>query len=128
MSETPPPITMRRGQSKAITSQIPSAKLMTACRRVPWASVFPWRAGRHLAPTEITPTVAAELGAALARFHQVGLELSASSRRGSIYDHDHLVSRRVNAAARDEPGPGTQTEHRLCRSAKVKKGCAHGAF
>jgi homoserine kinase type II len=58
-----------------------------------FTSVFPWRAGKHLAPDEVTPAYAAELGAALAQLHVVGLALPAAWRRGSIYDHDHLVGR-----------------------------------
>lgn len=58
-----------------------------------WVSVFPWRRGRHLAASEVTPQHAAVLGAALARLHVVGLALPAAWRRGSIYDHDHLVTR-----------------------------------
>lgn len=58
-----------------------------------WVSVFPWRAGRHLAPADVTEHHAAELGGALAALHLAGLELPRSWRRGSIYDHDHLVAR-----------------------------------
>jgi homoserine kinase type II len=79
---TPPPIAARDGR--------PYAPL-DATRK--WVSVFPWRAGRHLAPNEVTIERASELGAALAALHTVGLELPASWRRGSIYDHEHLVAR-----------------------------------
>lgn len=58
-----------------------------------WVSVFPWRAGRHLAADAVTPAHATTFGAALAELHRAGLELPASWRRGSIYDHDHLVTR-----------------------------------
>lgn len=58
-----------------------------------WASVFPWRAGRHLAPDEVTPELAGAFGVALAELHVAGLALPAAWRRGSIYDHDHLVGR-----------------------------------
>ncbi len=58
-----------------------------------WVSVFPWRAGRHLGAAEITADAAFALGASLAQFHAIGLELPTAWRRGSIYDHDHLVAR-----------------------------------
>ena len=80
---TPAPIAARDGR--------PYAPLADA--RGKWVSVFPWRPGRHLAPAEVTTERAAELGAALASLHVVGLELPAAWRRGSIYDHDHLVGR-----------------------------------
>ena len=80
---TPAPIAARDGR--------PYAPLAGA--RGKWVSVFPWRAGTHLAANEVTTERAAELGAALASLHVVGLELPASWRRGSIYDHDHLVGR-----------------------------------
>lgn len=56
-----------------------------------WVSVFPWRDGRHL--HEVTPEIARAFGAALAKLHLAGLDLPAGWRRGSIYDHDHLVTR-----------------------------------
>ncbi|MGN6110971.1 MAG: homoserine kinase [Kofleriaceae bacterium] len=80
---TPPPV-------YAIDRR-PYAQLLGS--RGKWVSVFPWRDGRHLAPEEVTPQLVGELGEALAAFHLVGLELPASWRRGSIYDHDHLVGR-----------------------------------
>ena len=80
---TPPPIAARDGRAYA----------PLAGARGKWVSVFPWREGTHLAATEVTTERAAELGAALASLHVVGLELPASWRRGSIYDHDHLVGR-----------------------------------
>ncbi len=58
-----------------------------------WVSAFPWRDGRHLAPHEISPERAHTFGARLAELHRAGLELPAAWRRGSIYDHDHLVAR-----------------------------------
>nr|MBA3538676.1 phosphotransferase [Deltaproteobacteria bacterium] len=58
-----------------------------------WVSVFPWRAGHHLAPHEVTVERARTLGIALGDLHRIGLELPAAWRRGSIYDHDHLLSR-----------------------------------
>lgn len=64
-----------------------------ATERGKWVSVFPWRGGVHLMPGGVTPQRAQELGAALAQLHEVGMKLPASWRRGSIYDHDHLVGR-----------------------------------
>jgi homoserine kinase type II len=58
-----------------------------------WVSVFAWRPGHHLAATEITPEIAFALGAALAELHRIGQGLPTTWRRGSIYDHDHLVAR-----------------------------------
>jgi homoserine kinase type II len=80
---TPPPVAARDGR--------PYAPLSSA--RGKWVSVFPWRDGTHLAADDVTTDRASELGAALASLHLVGLELPASWRRGSIYDHDHLVGR-----------------------------------
>jgi homoserine kinase type II len=68
-----------------------------------WVSVFPWRAGVHLAPAEVTDAHAERLGAALARLHVAGLELPAGWRRGSIYDHDHLVGRYDRVATVSDP-------------------------
>lgn len=80
---TPAPVMARDGR--------PYAPLATEPRK--WVSVFPWRAGRHLAPGEVTAERASALGAALAQLHEVGRELPVAWRRGSIYDHDHLVAR-----------------------------------
>jgi homoserine kinase type II len=80
---TPAPIAARDGR--------PYAPLASA--RGKWVSVFPWRGGTHVAADEVTPGRASELGAALAQLHEVGRDLPASWRRGSIYDHDHLVAR-----------------------------------
>jgi homoserine kinase type II len=89
---TPPPEPARDGR--------PYASLAAGGK---WVSVFPWRAGRHLGPGEITPDIAAAFGAALARLHQVGLDLPAGWRRRSIYDHDHLVARHARFAASADP-------------------------
>jgi homoserine kinase type II len=80
---TPAPIAARDGR--------PYAPLASA--RGKWVSVFPWRSGVHLAPHEVTAERASDLGTALAQLHLVGRDLPASWRRGSIYDHDHLVGR-----------------------------------
>jgi homoserine kinase type II len=55
--------------------------------------VFPWRDGRHLAPDEVTEDHAGKLGVALGELHKVGLALPPAWRRGSIYEHEHLVAR-----------------------------------
>lgn len=89
---TPPPVMARDGR--------PYAALPGTDK---WVSAFPWRPGRHLAATEITPGVAAELGGALARLHLVGQDLPASWQRGSIYDHDHLVARHAGFARSSDP-------------------------
>src|SRR5262249_55221509 len=58
-----------------------------------WVSVFPWRDGHHLTPDEVTEDPARKLGRALAELHKVGLALPPAWRRGSIYEHEHLVAR-----------------------------------
>lgn len=90
---TPPPVIARDGR--------PYAPLANAHRK--WVSLFPWRSGSHLAPTEVTPERAAQLGAALAQLHVVGLELPAGWRRGSIYDHHHLVHRHAKFSCLSDP-------------------------
>lgn len=89
---TPPPILARDGRAYA---------RLGATHK--WVSVFPWRAGHHLAPDHITPEVAAAFGGALARLHAVGLELPHAWRRESIYDHAHLVARYAGFAASADP-------------------------
>ncbi len=90
---TPPPMLAPDGR--------PYAPLAGA--RGKWVSVFPWRAGRHLAPREVTPELAGRLGSELAALHVAGLELPVSWRRGSIYDHDHLVARFGRFASKSDP-------------------------
>jgi homoserine kinase type II len=51
----------------------------------------------------VTDAHAEALGAALATFHVAGLALPAAWRRGSIYDHDHLVARYERIAAEPDP-------------------------
>jgi homoserine kinase type II len=80
---TPPPIRARDGR--------PYAPLAGSTTK--WVSVFPWRDGVHLAAEAITPPIASTFGAALAELHLAALQLPAAWRRGSIYDHDHLVVR-----------------------------------
>ena len=89
---TPPPVTARDGR--------PYAPL-TGTRK--WTSVFPWRAGRHLAASEVTEATARELGRRFAEFHRAGLALPVAWRRGSIYDHDHLVARFTRISQNTDP-------------------------
>jgi len=86
---TPPPVVARDGR--------PYAPLGAK-----WVSVFPWRAGGHLAADEVTPAIAEAFGAALAQLHTVGLAVPVSRRR-SIYDHDHLVARFAGFAGSADP-------------------------
>ena len=68
-----------------------------------YVSVFPWRAGHHLAARAISPDDAAQFGAALAQLHRVGLALPPAWRRRSIYDHDHLVARYAGFSQARDP-------------------------
>jgi homoserine kinase type II len=87
---TPPPVLARDGR--------PYAPL-----RDKWVSVFPWRAGQHLAASEVTEATAHALGAALGALHRVGRALPETWRRRSIYDHDHLAARFGRFAASQDP-------------------------
>jgi homoserine kinase type II len=89
---TPPPLAARDGQ--------PYAPLPGAAK---WVSVFPWRPGHHVGPSDVTPEIAGEFGAALAELHRAGLDLPASWRRRSIYDHAHLVARYQRFATSRDP-------------------------
>lgn len=80
---TPAPLLARDGR--------PYAALVGPVTK--WVSAFPWREGHHLAADEVTPELASTFGRALAELHRAGLQLPAAWRRGSIYDHDHLVAR-----------------------------------
>jgi homoserine kinase type II len=80
---TPAPLPARDGR--------PYAALPGAARK--WVSVFTWRDGHHLAADAITPALARTFGGALADLHRAGLALPRGWRRGSIYDHAHLVAR-----------------------------------
>ena len=91
---TPPPRITRDGRPYAPLPGGDTTK---------WVSVFPWCAGRHVGPGEVTPGVAEAFGAALARLHRVGLDLPAAWRRRSIYDHDHLVARYARFSASPDP-------------------------
>jgi homoserine kinase type II len=90
---TPPPVVALDGRPYA-----PLARK--------WVSVFPWRTGRHLAANEVTEPIATAFGAALADLHRVGLGLPTTWRRGSIYDHDHLVTRFERLSRTDDSGLG----------------------
>ena len=68
-----------------------------------WVSAFPWRTGSHVAANDVTPELARKFGAALGQIHRVGLGLPTSWRRGSIYDHDHLVARYQRFERTDDP-------------------------
>jgi len=81
---TPPPLLARDGR--------PYAPLLGP-GVTKWVSVFPWRDGEHLAANAITPELASTFGAALGELHRATLKLPAAWRRGSIYDHDHLITR-----------------------------------
>lgn len=90
---TPPPLVAQDGR--------PYAPLLGPTTK--WISVFPWRAGHHLAASEVTPALAETFGAALAQLHVAGLALPESWRRGSIYDHAHLVGRFDRFAREGDP-------------------------
>ena len=90
---TPPPLQAIDGR--------PYAPLTGAIAK--WVSVFAWREGRHLAASEVTPALAETFGAALAQLHVAGLALPEGWRRGSIYDHAHLVSRFDRFAREGDP-------------------------
>jgi homoserine kinase type II len=75
-----------------------------------WVSVFPWRDGVHLAPDDVTLDRARTFGSALAELHRAGLALPASWRRGSIYDHDHLVMRYDHVSRSSDPALGHAIE------------------
>lgn len=89
---TPPPVLARDGR--------PYAPLAGTSK---WTSVFPWRAGHHLAASEVTEATARELGQRFAEFHRAGLALPVAWRRGSIYDHDHLVARYGRISQESDP-------------------------
>ncbi|MBV8760943.1 MAG: homoserine kinase [Deltaproteobacteria bacterium] len=90
---TPPPL--------VAVDRRPYAPLHGATTK--WVSVFPWRDGRHLAAAEVTPELAETFGAALAQLHVAGLALPEGWRRGSIYDHAHLVGRFERFAREGDP-------------------------
>ena len=80
---TPAPLPARDGRPYAALPGTPTK----------WVSAFPWRDGEHVAADAVTPALAATFGGALAELHRAGLAVPAGWRRGSIYDHAHLVSR-----------------------------------
>ena len=86
---TPPPLVAKDGRPYA------------ECMRK-WASVFPWRDGSHVEADHVTPAIAEAFGAALGDLHRAGLELPSGWRRGSIYDHEHLMTRFDRCARIDD--------------------------
>lgn len=56
-------------------------------------SLFPWTAGHHLTPSEVTTGHAASLGKALGQLHRLGEFSPPTWRRSSIYDQAHLRRR-----------------------------------
>ncbi len=81
-----------------------------ANRHARWVSVFPWRAGSHLRPDDVTPELAGRFGEGLAQLHVAGLALPSAWRRGSIYDHDHLVGRFEKIARVNDPALAKATQ------------------
>ena len=122
---TPPPVPARDGR--------PYAPLLHTRK---WVSVFPWRAGKHLGPGEVTPENAAELGAQLAKLHLVGREVPAAWRRGSIYSHDHLITRFARIESSLDPALARAIEilseeltiasHARAARARATEGIIHG--
>ncbi|NVB77729.1 MAG: homoserine kinase [Kofleriaceae bacterium] len=90
---TPPPIFALDGR--------PYAPL--AGHHGKWCSVFAWRSGHHLAADDVTPELASRFGECLAGLHVAALTLPKAWRRGSIYDHDHLVARFEKIARVSDP-------------------------
>ena len=120
---TPPPRIARDGRPYAPLPGGDATK---------WVSVFPWCAGRHVGPGEVTPGIAEAFGDALARLHRVGLDLPAAWRRHSIYDHDHLVARYARFSASPDPalaraiaviGEGLAA---AAAATAVRRGASHG--
>jgi len=116
---TPPPLVAGDGR--------PYAAVMRK-----WASVFPWRAGSHVSASDVTPAMAETFGAALADLHRAGLSLPTSWWRGSIYDHDHLVTRfdrfaRVDDKALERAVAILREELSVAKNAQaVRKAATHG--
>jgi homoserine kinase type II len=91
---TPPPLPARNGRPYApLVATDDAEPVLSRPGVAKWVSVFPWRDGEHLAAEAITPAIASTFGAALAELHRAALALPEAWRRGSIYDHDHLVTR-----------------------------------
>ncbi len=103
-----------------------------ASERGKWVSVFPWRTGHHLAPDQVTPERADQLGAALAQLHLVGAELPVGWRRGSIYDHDHLIARFSRFQSTVDPALAHATAILgeelaiTCEQAAIRRRATHG--
>jgi homoserine kinase type II len=118
---TPAPVVALDGRPYA---QVPSLRK--------WASLFPWRAGSHVAATDVTEKMAETFGGALAHLHRAGLELPTAWRRGSIYDHDHLVTRfdrfaRIDDKALSKAVAVLREELAVAKAATpVRKAATHG--
>lgn len=65
-------------------------------------TLFPWRAGHHLAPAEVTEAHTGRLGRVLAQLHHLGQLAPPSWRRRSQYDHDQLKARYAAFASSDD--------------------------
>lgn len=68
-----------------------------------WISVFPWCDGRHLAPAEVTPAAAAEVGRTLARMHLAGRAIPAARHRPSRYAFAAIEQRLDRVIAASDP-------------------------
>lgn len=97
-----------------------------------WVSAFAWREGRHLAAAAVTPAHAETFGAALAELHVAGLALPEVWRRGSIYDHAHLVGRFDRFAREGDPALAhaisilREELAEAARQASVRQRATHG--
>jgi homoserine kinase type II len=58
-----------------------------------WVSAFPWVAGAHRGPGQVTADDAAAVGAALAGFHRAGAPLAREMPRDGIYTTAHIAAR-----------------------------------
>jgi homoserine kinase type II len=65
-------------------------------------SMFPWLAGRHLEPAEITPRHASAVGRALAGLHVAGLPLARRFERAGMYTFERICARVAAIEQRDE--------------------------
>lgn len=77
---TPPPVAAEGGAPLRL-------------HRERWVSVFPWVAGAHRAPGQVTADDAAAVGAALAAFHRAGAPLARQMPRDGIYTTAHIAAR-----------------------------------
>lgn len=68
-----------------------------------YLSLFPWRSGHHLAPSEVTSAHARCVGEALGQLHRLGELAPPTWRRRSIYDQPHLRARFERLVALSDP-------------------------